>query len=75
MFGHVLEQFYGPFSERLTKLKSPVICIEYEQILYRTEDALTEILNSIDVKPSQMAELVENVSRPGYKNIKTGVVI
>lgn len=65
--------FYGQFAHRLAKLASPTICIEYEQMLYNSEEALTEILTTIGIEPSNMAELVENVSRPGYKNTRLGV--
>lgn len=59
--------FYDGFLNGLANLESPVICIEYEQLRFQTQLALDEIFGLVGLGYAS-EDLVDALSRPGYKN-------
>jgi hypothetical protein len=67
--------FYSKVAAALPKLKSPVLCIEYEQMLLNTENTLTEIFDALGQELVTPDLLFDHISKPGYKNVSLGKVL
>lgn len=63
--------FYSNMTKTISTIKSPVLLVEYEKILSNTHDTLNEVFGTLEMDLVDRELLLDHISKPGYKNVRT----